>query len=301
MDKCSSVNDIETVQFSYLGGDCGQTMNTQNGDTCEDFHDGPATSGDCRVRCDDGHDNVLYDTIVSVGDEFEVAGNNGGALPETLSCSVTDTDGGRVFQTVTLNTGGDADLYLKDKYGSLQLEACDDQDCTVPINYYHDITNNGETVITVIALEVVRDGNAEDLLSLVLDNNLSPGESTTVEEPDVLDVCVDQTVITISTVEGQSPGGAIQDSDVYDLTVSGNTPRPTPSPTRNPTPRPTPSPTRDPTRPPTSPPTLNPTPGPTPGPTYPPTRNPTPKPTPKPTPYPTANRPQIDVSYRRLK
>lgn len=276
------------MQFIFRGGRCGQSVNTQDDDTCRDFNGGPSSSGKARIRCDDGGGNVLYDDDVRVGEEITVSGNNGGDLPTTLSCEVFDSEND-VLQTITLNTGGNADLYLKDSFGSLELTACDDRDCTVPITYNYQIMNTGDTDLTVTELDIERDGVTEDLISLVPDRELSPGESTTAEEMDVIDVCVDQTVITIGVVEGVSPDGVkVEDEDVYDFVVEGNTMRPTPTPTKSPTKFPTPGPSPGPTPEPTADPTPPPTPGPSPG--------PSPGPTPAPTPYPTPGVSIITVS-----
>jgi len=239
--QCSDGDGLSILQFTYVGEGCDQSMNTQDGDTCKDENGGPPSNRAIQVRCDDTKGNVLYDDEVNVGDEFEVTGNNGRDLPQTLRCTMSNMDDDGVFQTVTINTGGDVDLFLKDKYGSLRLEACDDQDCTVPITYFYEITNTGETDLTVTDLDTVRDGaNPVSIVGLVPDTGLPPGGSTVAEEQDILDVCVDVTIVTISDVDGVSPDGATVDADdSYTLSVSGNTRRPTQSPTRAPTPHPT--------------------------------------------------------------
>jgi hypothetical protein len=256
-------------------------MNTQNRDTCEDFNAGPPTSGECHITCDGGPSNTLFEGKVRVGSEFTVERDNGGKLPETLSCSIADT-AGYVLQTVTLNTGGTVDLYLKDRYGSLQLEACGDQDCTVDIEYEYEVTNTGPIDLTIIALDRDREGQTVDLFDEIRDTDLSlsPGQSTTVAEKDVVDTCVNGVYVVAAYTEGESHGGAtVTDTDVYEFEISGASSRPTPSPTHDPTSPPTPRPSPGPTPAPTHKPSPEPTPV--------PTRPPTPKPTPEPTPQPT--------------
>ena len=249
-------DDIKVLQFTYIGGKCDQTKNTQDDkDECKDKNGGPSRNGSARVKCEDGNNRVLYNRVVDVGDEFEVEGRNGGDLPETLECTISDD--GEDLQTLTINTGGNVDLFLKDQFGSLQLEACDDQDCTVPITYYHKITNTGETDLEVTNLDVLRPGSDSiSAIGLIPDTDLSPGESTIVKEPAVLDVCVDATIMTNTDVDGVSPDGTtVTDDDDYVVSVTGNTRRPTGSPTRSPTPGPSPEPTRMPTDPPSPEPT----------------------------------------------
>jgi hypothetical protein len=69
-----------------------------------------------------------------------------------LSCVMEDNSGS-VLQTLTLNTGGDEDLYLKDKFGSLQVEACEDLDCAIDIVYEYKVNNTGPTDLTVTELD----------------------------------------------------------------------------------------------------------------------------------------------------
>ena len=255
--QCS--NNPESVSFTFIGGRCD--MDTQSSGTCDDSNGGPPTRGESVIKCeDDNGGRTLFEDTVSVGSEFSVEGRNG-KLPETLSCTVTDEDG-KELQTVTMKTGGREDLYLKDKFGSLQVEACDDQDCTVDIVYDYVVTNSGPIDLTVTSLEIDRAGESEDLIDEIDDTKLSPGESTTVSENDVVDVCVDGDYLTTGVSLGSAAGGGsdVSDEDVYTFEISGSSSRPTPSPTPGATPRPTeaaqtPPPTNGPTREPTPQPT----------------------------------------------
>ena len=53
---------------------------------------------------------------------------------DSFTCTITNEDENE-FPSVFVNTSGDVDLNLQDKYGVLEFESCDDVDCIVPITY----------------------------------------------------------------------------------------------------------------------------------------------------------------------
>lgn len=239
---------MKSLQVTYVGGACDTTINTQDDDTCEDFNGGPPVEeGVSRIFCDDTEGENLHDAYVYVGDEFSIEAPNGGDLPSVIQCIVFETQGSTILQTVTFFTNNDVDLYLKDRFGSLRLEACDNYDCTVDITYFYEITNIGDSQLSIVGLEVTHNGNPHVLLDDVEDKELPPGEFTIAREKSVLDVCVDKTINTIGVVEGKAPDGyLVDDMDMYKITVAGNTPRPTAIPTPGPSFVPTPGPTKRP-------------------------------------------------------
>lgn len=183
----------------------------------------------------EGGDDIYENGNVRVGSEFTVEGKNGGKLPDSFSCSIANEDG--VLQTVTINTSGDEDLYLKNQFGSLQVESCDNQDCTVDVTYKYTVTNTGNTDLTITELDRERDGQKLDLIDELGKLNLRPGQSTSAPEKDTVDICVDGTYVTTAEVEGDSPAGAtVSDTDDYEFEVTGVSPQPTPAPTPAPTP-----------------------------------------------------------------
>ena len=74
-------------------------------------------------RIKDG-DTEIVSAEASAGDDITID-----SPPDVLTCEVTSTDGSTTYQVVTINTSGEADFYLKDKFGAMQVEACDDSDC----------------------------------------------------------------------------------------------------------------------------------------------------------------------------
>jgi hypothetical protein len=100
-------------------------------------------------------------------------------------------------------------LYLKDKLGSLQLESCDDNDCSKTETYvYTTLENIGSTPMTITVLDRERDGETEDLLSLVPDTELDVGDKTTVTtETEQVDFCVENKSTTKVEAEADPPAG----------------------------------------------------------------------------------------------
>jgi hypothetical protein len=131
---------------------------------------------------------------------------------------VTSTDGNTKYQEVSINTSGDVDLYLKDKFGSLQLQSCDDNDCNKAVTYAYNFKNIGDTPMTITRADRVRDGETLDFLSSVDPKELGVGDSTFVTEKEQIDVCVDSKSTTTMNAEADPPAGTpCFDSFTYNL------------------------------------------------------------------------------------
>jgi hypothetical protein len=158
--------------------------------------------------------------IAMPGDEISVPGGTG-PLPQAITCVVSSTDGVTEYQKVTVNTSGNVDLFLKDTFGSLQLQSCDANDCLRPVEYTYTIANIGGTPMTITKVNRVRDGQSIDLLlsaGQLINQSLAVGESTFVTEGEVIDVCVDSTSTTTVTAEANPPAaGPCLGTDTYNL------------------------------------------------------------------------------------
>lgn len=137
---CSVGSEIDTVQFRVTGDSCSDSQNSQDDDfICNDDNPMPGEGSTVLVSCSDGSNVIYGPTLIVIGDVITIEGPNGGPLPDTMTCSITNEEGNFLFQETTLNTSGDVTLVLKDSFGALQLESCEVdnvvQDCIEEITY----------------------------------------------------------------------------------------------------------------------------------------------------------------------
>jgi hypothetical protein len=225
--QCAVGIDINTLRFKYTDSSCEDDANSQepqDGFVCKDSNGGPPDNTAVLITCADEpsmNATVLgFERVTMPGDEITVPSVAGvtGPLPESITCVVTSTDGVTEYQKVTINTSGDVDLYLKDKFGSLQLQSCDDNDCTETVTYIYTFFNVGETPMTITKAERERDGMTLDFLADVDPKDLLVGGSTFVTEMERIDVCVDSISITTMIAEADPPDGVpCKATDTYEL------------------------------------------------------------------------------------
>ena len=124
---CATGESIETAKFKLQFVTCSESVNSQPGflDRCQDENPLPAAGSRVRVTCVDGDSALLYSQNVVEGEIVVL--NDSSGLPEEVVCSVFETDG-TLLQSFVVNFSGDVNLFLKDKFGSLELLACDEQD-----------------------------------------------------------------------------------------------------------------------------------------------------------------------------
>lgn len=198
---------------------------------------------------------MLFSQNVEDGSDIILSDESG--LPPLIACSVFSATG-EILQSFDIDSSGSTNLFLKDKFGSMTLEACNEQDCISTVTYTYTVENDGSVDIEVVKFEREREGEIADLLreDMAL---LLPGEFLVTAETESIDVCVDASVCTSVTMDDAT--GSCGDTAEYcfELTIE---PRP-------PTQEPTPVPTQEPTSTPTDDPTPAPTPKPTPAPTVP--------------------------------
>merc|ERR1740124_1221375 len=209
--QCDDGEDIDVLTFTYTGGGCDQSSNTQDIPSiiqCEDFNGAPDETNESRILCVDlnsggGDISVLFDGTVSVGKEFIVSGAGGSELPNSILCEIKQNNVKR--QELRINTSGKEDLYLKDIFGSFQLESCDEKDCLVPITYTYSLENIGQSPMDITEVLRSRGDNIVDLMDEVL--ALGFGESTTITEEDIIDVCVKDEITTVLSAKADPDVG----------------------------------------------------------------------------------------------
>jgi hypothetical protein len=57
------------------------------------------------------------------GNEITISAPDGAILPIDITCMIGPS-GRDICQTITVNTSGNVNLQLKDRFGSLELNAC---------------------------------------------------------------------------------------------------------------------------------------------------------------------------------
>jgi hypothetical protein len=206
---CSIGSSIQTLRFKLKFCTCDESLNSQPGflSACQDEISLPQEDDTVRVTCsNDGSNDILYSGTAVQGDEIVISG--GTALPESITCSILSTDGD-LFQTVSIDTSGQVDLYLKDKFGSLELQACDAQDCITDVTYTYFIFNTGPVPIDVTKFERIREGESANLLPSLIPTEIAPGSTGTGSETEPLDLCADAEYFTEVFVEAFPPTGLI--------------------------------------------------------------------------------------------
>ena len=173
----------------------------------------------------------------SFGDRVSVTSPSGGELPQTMTCNVVSAQN-VVLQKMSFSTSGSVQLYLKDGFGSLQVEQCGSKTCLEILTYVANVKNAGTGKIQVTNLDLTLDGVFVDW-----DISMSPiwphRSIDSVGYKYELDVCEPGALRASTAVRAiltSSPSKACTDTDVLDVELIGG---PHPAPTPRPTPLPT--------------------------------------------------------------
>jgi hypothetical protein len=224
--------------LEYIGGGCGQGFNNQGSVyTCEDAPNGPPpTTGESVIECT-SEDGTLYTGTISTGDEIVMTSPSGGNLPSQATCTMTSTEGD-LLQTCMFDPSGESLLDLKDTFCSLQVVSCDDKSCLKKVKYTYSFENIGSSDMTVTDASITNEDGVTDLLPLLEDKELSPGESTEVCLEETVDICEEtKTCVELkASAKPDEEGPPCFDELKYNLTLTPPTPAPaTPVPTPSPT------------------------------------------------------------------
>jgi hypothetical protein len=165
---------IDTLMFTYIGGNCEQSVNSQDGFECQDTYGGPSEDDDARIECTDADGAEVFSGVVAVGDQISFGDKKD--LPDVIYCAVKDNEGS-MLQEFSIRTTDYDDLYLKDIFGSLQLESCDNHECLIDVTYVYYIKNDGSTSLEITSVDRSREGTTDDVTGLVKDGNLNAGDT----------------------------------------------------------------------------------------------------------------------------
>jgi hypothetical protein len=213
--SCSVGNKIEVAKFKVTDCTCDRSFSTQfDNFVCEDTGTAiPPEGTPVLVSCARSDGTVFFEETSPIGSTIEVTDSANPGLPDVMTCTMIDEPGNEL-QTFTVNTSGDVDFFLKDKYGMLQVEACEvenmlPQVCIVPLTYTYTVTNVGGTDMDINVLERTRNSVTVDLLDQVSGANwLAPGDTASTTEEENLDICVDGVYKTPVVASANRRGGA---------------------------------------------------------------------------------------------
>jgi hypothetical protein len=108
-------------------------------------------------------------------------------------------------------------------------------DCMTIILYSIDVHNYGSTNLSIMKMEILQNGNSLNLETFFEDRDVAPGETTSVDYKDHLNLCIAGKYETTATIKAKSPEtGIVEGSETYSF-ENDFTPFPTRLPTTNPT------------------------------------------------------------------
>ena len=226
--------------FRYNGGDCSQSFNIQPITLfqCIDFNGGPPdTEGATSyivITDTKGQNIIYYDGFASVGEELtlEDGGNRVEANMNITIFSSDVTTPENVVQSVIYHSSCSRNLFLKDRYGSLQLVVFVNElqgivSCFFSVTFDFNIANTGSFDTSLVSLEAVSNIGVFNLTDEVLGTTIVPGETFVVTRDFFLDLTVRKTYTFESVIVGETlpaPGELCQDSDSLSFTAGNPLP-----------------------------------------------------------------------------
>ena len=206
---CTVGNDIFNIILRIREGGCHDSRNSQDETFQCSGSDIDPQDTNLTITCVDDilRNELEHVTGLRVGNAITVRGINGTALPEAMECRISNSILDPI-QTITLNPSGGEDIFLKDRFGALELDGCNGKECFVTFGYFYELTNVGFTNSSIESLERRRTGlPTEDIVENIFNRNLTPGSTTIISETEVVDGCLDQLYTTTLDVVALPPDG----------------------------------------------------------------------------------------------
>lgn len=251
----------------YNGGGCDQSDNVQPEKSgCVDFDEGPPTDQGTEsyitVVATKNPETVYFQGIVPVGEQFELDDSSGRVEADmTIKIYEPDATGvgpGRILQDQFFHSSCSQNLFLKDRFGSVQLVAWLNGiqgfvTCFVDVIFSFDIVNgvlgnpseetSSATLLSFFTLtNLVGDGDRPIFVNLtdsVYGKTINPGDSFKFEAVFTIDATVRRFYTAISNLVGRNDdsNGICQASSSLSFTAGADlTPIfPTKAPTVSPT------------------------------------------------------------------
>jgi serine-aspartate repeat-containing protein C/D/E len=210
---------LKALTLKYLGGDCSNTTNWQDGKvTCSG--DAGTTEPVRIVITKDTAELTVFpsDETIMIGDEFTIVANN--ELRADTQFDIVQGD--VVLQSLKIHTSCSQPLRLGDRFGSVQVVAMDLKDgdylaTGADVEYSYVIKNTG--LVEVQNITVVDDVIGELPGSPI--DSLAPGEEVTLE----ITALVEETVTNTVMVNGETTSGGVCSAEAFS-TVTVVVPQP---------------------------------------------------------------------------
>ena len=242
-DSCSGPVDVLT--FSYQNCSCASSENGQADATCQDFKPIVDTLSVVIVCVNEQGDMLSVDPMmVPPGGFFTVSTHDGLPLPDTMDCTLMNGRG-VPFQRNTISVSGLEPLRLRNKFGAMQIEGCDELSCSAELCYEYTIANTGSDNMTVTRADRTFEGEQRSFLYLLEKNPLEPGDSFDLQEKQLIDLCTYRNERSNVVVEAEPNDGTPCRSGA-DFAMLVETPFPTSAPSASPSAPPSSGPTDSP-------------------------------------------------------
>ena len=214
--RCATGQPIFNLVLRYMGGDCAEDSNQQgDSSTCEDQSD-INQSLSAKIVCVDADTPTtamdVTPNVVMVGGRILITNANVGPLPDRVSCVIANSSTNRVHQVIVINTSGDLELDLKDRYGALEVDGCDSLQCSDTWTWSTSVVNTGTTSATVNQLTynlTIDDGASEevDLFATFTPRQIAPDSAVAAQDVTrVMDLCTMNNVTAFASVSATEQG-----------------------------------------------------------------------------------------------
>ena len=216
--------DLEVLSFTYQPRNTCAASRNQQYDTAQCLDLGPLPDGPVDVICVDDNGEAMTITEQNITDDGEflyiVRPTEVGSFPDAINCTIIDEETSQPVQWNLIDTS-DAELNLKETYGALQVESCNDQVCLQEVFFRNILENIGGVPSNITLVNITLNGrDPEDLVGLVELNPIPPGEKYDLEDVVFLDYCETANISYGVDIEANPPNGQkCQDEDnlIFDI------------------------------------------------------------------------------------
>jgi len=231
--ECTNTTEL---RFTYEEGKCEESDHEQDDEfSCTDYE--CTIDGDVTILCE-SEGTVFCNCTVAEGGLIVITSQL--VLPDNLACTISPKDSNEKCQDFVLNPSGGSgsNLNLKDKFGSLTVETCEEEggninNCLFDAEFTYRISNSGSSELDVTAINRTCNGDGRDLLGDA-DLTLSPGQAIDIQEPGRIDACAGYLEKT-AYIEGVGEDGEICfDEAKFNADFLSQMPSMTPTETRLP-------------------------------------------------------------------
>jgi hypothetical protein len=194
--SCATGPSIFSLVLSYQATICRFSSNQQGSLSLCQYVGAIDPVASVKISCYDFDRPIVpmdvKPNVVTRGDRFTMSRRAVGSLPTRVACDIRNSTTDALVQRVSINTSGDVELDLKDRYGSLQIEGCDNKYCFEKFLYGTRVRNKGTQSFTLSELQLdFETVSSVDLTSFVSSKVIGPGASViaSVAEREV-DLCI---------------------------------------------------------------------------------------------------------------